>query len=96
MCTMEKIEIIETTKGKPLDIFNGYQFRKYSQNENEIIWVCLNEKKNKCIGRMRTKKKNCENNYVNNIRLLSHAIHLNIYLITNFGFWICFTYPQGS
>jgi len=50
-----EIEIIETTKGKPLAIFNGYQFRKYRQNENGTVWVCLNEKKDKCKGRMRTK-----------------------------------------
>lgn len=50
----QEIEIIETTKGKPLAIFNGYQFRKYRQNENGTVWVCLNEKKDKCTGRMRT------------------------------------------
>lgn len=51
----QEIEIIETTKGKPLAIFNGYQFRKYRQNENVTVWVCLKEKKDKCKGRMRTK-----------------------------------------
>jgi len=51
----QEIEIIETTKGKPLAIFNDYQFRKYRQNENGTVLICLNEKKNKCTDRMRTK-----------------------------------------
>lgn len=52
---MSEFEIIETTKVKPLAIYNGYQFRKYRQNENGTVWVCLNEKKEKCKGRMRVK-----------------------------------------
>ncbi|KAL4126003.1 hypothetical protein QTP88_010235 [Uroleucon formosanum] len=62
----KEIEIIETTKGKPLAIFNGYQFRKYRQNENGTVWVCLNEKKYKCTGRMRTK----------NLEIINFSDHL--------------------
>lgn len=57
---MSEFEVIETTKGKPLAIFNGYQFRKLKENKNGTVWVCLNEKKNKRKGRMRIK--NSENN----------------------------------
>ncbi|KAF0759758.1 MULE domain-containing protein [Aphis craccivora] len=62
----QEIEIIETTKGKPLAIFNGYQFRKYRQNENGTVWVCLNKKKDTCKGRMRTK----------NIEIINFSDHL--------------------
>lgn len=51
------IEIIETNKGKPLAIHDGYQYRKYRENYGKIItWVCLKEKKEeKCKGRLKTK-----------------------------------------
>jgi len=39
-----EIEIIETIKCKPLAIFDGYPFRKYRQNENRTVWICLNKK----------------------------------------------------
>lgn len=48
-----ELEIIETIKGKPF--FNGYQFRKYRQNKNETVWVCLYEYKDMGMGRIRTK-----------------------------------------
>lgn len=55
---MFELEIQQSIQGKPLAIFNSYQFRKYRQNKNETVLVCLNEKTDMCKGRIRIK--NCK------------------------------------
>lgn len=49
------MEIVETSKGKPLGLYKGYQFRQYRSNNDVVTWLCLNEKTSKCKGRMTTK-----------------------------------------
>ena len=51
-------EVIETTKGNFLALHDGYQYRKYRTNTANITtWECLNEKKEKCKGRIKTTDK---------------------------------------
>lgn len=49
------MEIVETSKGKPMVLYKGYQFRQYRRNGEVITWLCLNEKTCKCKGRMATR-----------------------------------------
>lgn len=46
------MEILETSKGKPLGLYRGYQFRQYRCTNDVVTWLCLNEKTMKCKGRM--------------------------------------------
>ena len=43
---------METSKGKPLGLYRGYQFRQYRCTNDVVTWLCLNEKTLKCKGRM--------------------------------------------
>lgn len=53
---MEKFDVIETTKGKPLALFKGYQYRRHREcKENVVSWLCVKEKSEKCKGRMKSK-----------------------------------------
>jgi hypothetical protein len=50
------MEFIETEKGKPCALHNGYAYRKYRVNKGGVVtWVCLKEKSNKCKGKLVTK-----------------------------------------
>ncbi|KAK9721973.1 FLYWCH zinc finger domain [Popillia japonica] len=50
------MELIETTKGKPSLTHEGYQSRKYRENNKCIItWICIYEKKENCKGRLKSK-----------------------------------------
>ncbi|GBN49174.1 hypothetical protein AVEN_77262-1 [Araneus ventricosus] len=53
------IEIFETTKNKPSAAYNGYQYRKFRSNlENIITELCISEKSKKCKGLLKAKD-NC-------------------------------------
>lgn len=50
------MEFSETTKGKPLVIYNGHQYVvDYTNKEEVTYWRCINFIKNKCKGRLKTK-----------------------------------------
>lgn len=50
------MEFIETEKGKPSLLYNGFSYRKYRENKRGVVtWVCLKEKSAKCKGRIVTK-----------------------------------------
>ncbi|CAH1374007.1 unnamed protein product [Tenebrio molitor] len=50
------MEMIETSKGKPAAIFNGFQYRRHRINKEGIqTWLCAKEKVEKCRGSMKTK-----------------------------------------
>ena len=53
---MESIEteLILTSMKKPLLIVNGYQHRIHRKSENFISWICLNEKRTNCTGKVKT------------------------------------------
>lgn len=53
---MDKLQIIETTKGKPSAILNGYQYRQHRVNkQGTISWLCIKEKSENCRGTLKTK-----------------------------------------
>lgn len=50
------MEVIETTKGRPCALYNGFSYRKYRESKEGVItWVCLKEKSKKCTGRLKSK-----------------------------------------
>lgn len=52
---MEAVKIIETSKKKPCAVHRGFQYRvqRIFKNGN-ITWLCLNERSQKCKGRLLT------------------------------------------
>lgn len=50
------MEVINTTKGKPLAHYLGYAYRKHRENAEGIIsWLCLKQKSKRCKGRLKSK-----------------------------------------
>lgn len=53
---MGDFEVIQTTKKKPSAVHQGFQYRKYRTNKEDVVtWVCIREKSSRCYGRMKTK-----------------------------------------
>lgn len=53
---METYRVIETSKGKPAAVFNGFVYRKHRIDKNNCeSWLCVNEKKDSCRGVLKTK-----------------------------------------
>lgn len=50
-----KLEFTESTRGKPLALYEGYLYRKHKMaKNNNIRWVCSKDKSEKCKGAMVT------------------------------------------
>lgn len=49
------MEIISTSKGKPCLLYEGYSYRQHRTRKDLITWVCLNEKREICRGRIISK-----------------------------------------
>lgn len=48
----EKLKLIETTKGKPCALHNGYRYRIKSVKGDSKTWTCTKDKAEKCRGRL--------------------------------------------
>jgi hypothetical protein len=47
------MELIETEKGKPCALYNGYSYRKLRENKQGVVtWLYLKEKTSKCKGKL--------------------------------------------
>lgn len=53
------MELIETTRNKPSVIDgSGFQYRQIRKHTNGVIsWMCVNERKNKCKGTLKSRGK---------------------------------------
>jgi hypothetical protein len=50
------MEVIETSKGKPSQLYDGHAYRKYRTNEDgAVTWVCLKEECKACKGELVSK-----------------------------------------
>lgn len=50
------MEFVETYKGKPCVIFDGYAYRKKKATKGGLLtWLCAADKKIKCGARIKTK-----------------------------------------
>ena len=50
---MTAIEIIETNRGKPCLLLDGYTYRLHRKRASYTGWLCINEKQSKCHGKLK-------------------------------------------
>ncbi|CAH1110938.1 unnamed protein product [Psylliodes chrysocephalus] len=53
---MAEIEFITTTKGKPSVLFSGHQYRIIRDIHGVVTWLCVNEKKQRYKGSIKTRE----------------------------------------
>lgn len=50
------MELVETRKGNPCVIYNGYSYRKKSETKSGLVtWYCVNDKKSNCCAKLKSK-----------------------------------------
>ena len=50
------MEFVETVKGNPCVIYDGYTYRRKRENKSGVVtWYCIEDKKKNCYAKLKTK-----------------------------------------